>query len=397
MKNIRNTLQEAIDTNKYPEKPDSGKMGAEVVDVIDENTEENEVRREGVRTDLNEGRYNIRDLEGNVIAYIDSDGIHAPNTTFAKSNILDGKEIYTLGDSLCIEGYWQNKLVELSGCTFDSAKNYDSNNPEGDHLSRGGSKTMELEGDNSIGYRNCAHIRAKFLANYTGVDDGVIFIENINDSDKYATNAGTINDTPYFLDNVIIYPTPFADLASLNAFLASGFDAYLAGFIAGDRKVGSGIQFEYDNGGVATYVGKYFVSYDTADWETLTEWKDIDEVSLYSIYKGLLGYLCSTYPNAQIYFISHLRSYYYFTDPAYQHADGSPDIDAYYSSSLEGVSRNMFAVQEDVSNMFRIPYINCNILAGINAYNADQFYDEGNVHPNQAGQEKVGETIYKYL
>lgn len=89
--------------------------------------------------------------------------------------VLSGYELFSLGDSLSQGGTWQQKVSELTGCTFDQEKNIKAGAP----LSVGGTKSYGQGFDTMMW-------RAKNLVDSDYINDegekAIIILENVNDA-----------------------------------------------------------------------------------------------------------------------------------------------------------------------------------------------------------------------
>ena len=180
----------------------------------------------GIWANANSSELIVSDESGNIALRVNSTGVDyigkiteekvENQIENAKLSKLKGKNIFTLGDSLCTSGKWQNKLAELSGANFDNSMNTDKIHP----ISYGGTSTSGTAKFNG-GFQ-----RAKNLVEYwvkeMGVSVDILFIENINDMNKaygYAKTLDSINIDPFFenqsirLSNVFDSSTAFFSYA----------------------------------------------------------------------------------------------------------------------------------------------------------------------------------------
>ncbi|WP_462342107.1 hypothetical protein [Phocaeicola plebeius] len=154
----------------------------------------------------------ITDENGYVIAIINKDGIEVtsiksksggeaipPESSY--NGWLKDKTIYTICDSLGVEGTWAEELANLSGAVFDKGINNDNDYP----LSYGGTNTC-------TGYKANGMQRARNLVEYwvktKGKKVDVLFIENINDLQKaygYVKSISKIEDDDFFENQTINY------------------------------------------------------------------------------------------------------------------------------------------------------------------------------------------------
>ena len=127
----------------------------------------------------------ICDKRGKCALIIDNEG----NVTFngqdeLGNKPLSGYELFSLGDSLSTSGVWQDKVAELTGCTFDNTKNNYAQAP----LSVGGSITFNGRTGTNMFWR------AKNLVDMGYIQgDGskaIVVLENGNDMMMYNGQTG---------------------------------------------------------------------------------------------------------------------------------------------------------------------------------------------------------------
>ena len=168
----------------------------------------------------------------------------------------------------------------------------------------------------------------------------------------------------------------------------------------------TGAQATFDDGGTgvtveisdATYTGaycKYFISKDVNLWMEKDKW--VDSLSLYSIYKGLLGYLQYNLPNTKIYWV--LPEYFSinFSDNTFKNEDGTLSINKYKNSDSYTDKILLYGIQKDVCELFNIPVIDLRLESGLNLFNSEMYFNANNPHPKQIGYDKYAEAIYKLL
>lgn len=162
----------------------------------------------------------------------------------------------------------------------------------------------------------------------------------------------------------------------------------------------TGITFTLNAADGEGLLGKYycFTSYNLENYTNKLYWKDSSEISLYSIYKGLLEYVCSTYKKCQVIWIAPPRfNLTYIPSSANSKEDGTYNIDAYEMSTDNDEINQLYEVQKEVCELFNIKFINIEALSGINVYNFSEFYNENNVHPKDEGYYKYAEVIASNL
>lgn len=184
--------------------------------------------------------YEFKSDSEDVVARINPDGIHAKDYYDLSGNKIGqslpwrGKEVFTIGDSLCAGGVWQQQLVALTGCTFDQAKNANNIAP----ISQGGTNTKDLT-------RGCALSRALNLKKMNYHPD-VILLENGNDQVFFnattGETSGSIEDSPKMISR-------FIEGYSLSDW-ESDAATLLASIPSADREVGAVIELQSLTSGI---------------------------------------------------------------------------------------------------------------------------------------------------
>lgn len=142
-----------------------------------------------------------------------------------------------------------------------------------------------------------------------------------------------------------------------------------------------------------TYYSKCFTSYNIAEWNTAAKWVHHSGITLYAQYKGLLEYLQTNFPAAQIYFCVFPRlAYNYTSGTAFKRADGSLDWDAYTPKT-----EKLYSVQKECCEYMNVECIDLAHRCGINLYNINAYFPSGNVHPTAAGYTYLGKQIVRIL
>lgn len=190
--------------------------------------------------DFNNGSLTITDKNNNIIAKITKDGIQSVdfidingNSILNNSLLLVGKELFTVGDSLSAPGKWQQKVAEITGCTFDQSKNV----KPGSQISTGG--TASYGGSKDCGLARILNIKKE------GYSPDIIMLENVNDANAFNSEgqptSGTINDEPYIINQILEGYT----LSDWNTDAAS----LLRGIPSNKRMFGTSIQLSYTTSG----------------------------------------------------------------------------------------------------------------------------------------------------
>lgn len=139
-----------------------------------------------------------------------------------------GKELFAIFDSLGSLGIWQKSLSVKTGMLFDETLNK--------ALSIGGRNILD-EGYN----HNCAMYSTKYLIeNFKSrAEKGYIFIENVHDKIN-----GTLEDTPFFVENEYVLPNIYGSHSEANAAITTNLIDSISSFSA---KPNSAIIAKYGN------------------------------------------------------------------------------------------------------------------------------------------------------
>ena len=166
---------------------------------------------------------NITTLEGKVATL---EGKVA--TLEGKDLPYSGKELFAIFDSLGSLGIWQKYLSVKTGMLFDETLNK--------ALSIGGRNILD-EGYN----HNCAMYSTKYLIeNFKSrAEKGYIFIENVHDKIN-----GTLEDTPFFVENEYVLPNIYGSHSEANAAITTNLVDSASSFTA---KSNSAIIAKYGN------------------------------------------------------------------------------------------------------------------------------------------------------
>ena len=151
----------------------------------------------------------------------------------------------------------------------------------------------------------------------------------------------------------------------------------------------TGITFTSSDASSVSYIGKCFVSKDISEWADTSKWVTWNTINRYQIYKGLITWLQTNFPNAYIYMLG-LPRYIWKNTNDYKYADGTYNWELYKSSITWD---SLFEQQKEIAEYMRIGYLDVVNECDISAYNIQTFYPENNVHPLTAGYQRWGETV----
>ena len=158
---------------------------------------------------------------------------------------------------------------------------------------------------------------------------------------------------------------------------------------------GTGVTVEISDTSYNGAYLKYFMSKDINSWTEKDKWAD--DVSLYSIYKGMLGYLQRNLLDTKIYWV--LPEYFSidFSSNLFKDEDGTLSIDKYRKNSLYTNKVLLYGIQKEVCELFNIPVIDLRLESGLNLFNSEKYFNPNNPHPKQIGYDKYAEGILNFI
>ena len=189
--------------------------------------------------------------------------------------------------------------------------------------------------------------------------------------------------------------------------IAAAFSMYSFGAGVGDTVTGDTLVINYytitdkratfsgGNTGVtalvsdATGIGhifEYFYGSSASEWENTEKWSRT--CTLYSSYKGLLEYLTTEFPEANICWMTPWTASVDFSGDEYKNSDGSWSNDK-FTFPFEG----LFEIQKNVCDLFNIPVLELDKKSGMNIMNIETYFNSNNVHPKQIGYQKYANTM----
>lgn len=238
------------------------------------------------------------------------------------------------------------------------------------------------------------------ISSISGIQQGSFTISTWNGQYTYTISVEANDTIASIINKIVEYDykllidTPNIDGVSVDFVKATGNDTNIS--ITNNT---SGITFSVDNevadaNGVFGYC---FVSRDVSDWTDSNCWKQYDEVSLYSIYKGIVEYLQDNMANDAIQIIASFPQMS-INPSLYQRDDGSFDMEKYMSQNTDATrSPELRAIQKEVAKWYNIKYVDINEYLNISPINYLNFYPSGNVHPTNTGYDRFGEAFAKLI
>ena len=164
----------------------------------------------------------------------------------------------------------------------------------------------------------------------------------------------------------------------------------------------TGVVVQIDTSESATYTNEYFYGYTEEEFVNDSNWKD-DYISLYSLYKGVIEYLQTNKPNAEIVFVMPAVWNLSYNDQSKnadcRNSDGSYNIDKCYQTK-EGTyyqqkAKLLRQIQTEVAELYSIKYIDLHKNCGITPFNISEYYNPGDVHPKRHTYTLWAKEIYK--
>lgn len=154
---------------------------------------------------------------------------------------------------------------------------------------------------------------------------------------------------------------------------------------------GTGIKGEVSRVGSGGEYCKYFIGKSSTEWTDTSKW--VDNVSLWSRYKGLIEYLKEELPEATLYWF--IPTYYNinFNDASIKNADGTFSQEKYETTSIYKRWSALKSCQLQVCKLYNLQVKDVDALSGINLSNITQYYNSSNVHPKKEGYERWAEAL----
>ena len=165
---------------------------------------------------------------------------------------------------------------------------------------------------------------------------------------------------------------------------------------------GTGVDISITENKSKINFGYCFMSHDVSKWKDQSEWQAYNEVTGFSVYKGLFEYLMTTFKKAWI-FMTITPDWYVFNwdspDPTYLRPDGTFDWDKLkkqWDVWHYGELNNFY---RDVCKYMKVPVLDTEHESCINIYNASEYYPTNNVHFNQKaeGVERIAQSMVRCL
>lgn len=377
-------------------------------------------------------------------------------------------KMYTVGDSLGAGGIWQNKLAELSGCLFSGNYSIGGTRSIGNNGGMErllAMKAAQVSPDIII-YENINDYWGVWTTAQKGtISDAswmlsqVLLSSSVYSSSSLATSGLmsevgsitqsnrevgslmklqytsstskviSINNTPTSDGSIVItldgsnYSISITAGMTVSQVIAKivevSYNGYTitstsssvtfvksAGTIIISVDPGTtGITLSISDGTLTTSYLRYaFISRDISNWEDSSYWVLETDITMYSVYKGIIEFLQTNYPSAFILFFIPTRFQIAYTithasyKPSYWNSDGTFNMSAYIANFSDYQNyMNLVSVQKDVCDLYGVRSIDCTKLSGISPFNLSTYYNDYDVHPKTSGYNKWAETIFRNI
>nr|DAF73785.1 MAG TPA: hydrolase [Caudoviricetes sp.] len=158
---------------------------------------------------------------------------------------------------------------------------------------------------------------------------------------------------------------------------------------------GTGITYNLSPAKAQAIYSLGFYGDSAEEWYNDEYWKT--SFTLYSVYKGIVEYLTSTYPKARVMFFIPFAFGWLYEDPNNLNSDGTINVEkAKEDLDWQAYSR-LREIQIEVCKYYNINYIDGFLKSDINICNMPTYFYNGDVHPRKEGFLRWAEYIYKFL
>ena len=135
----------------------------------------------------------------------------------------------------------------------------------------------------------------------------------------------------------------------------------------------------------------YYYGYNSTDWTDTTKWSAT--ITLYSVYKGLLEYLISELPEAEIYWSMPWNANVDFSQSTYKNPDGTWSQDKFMLQENNQQTMALYAVQKAVSEHYSVPVLDLYTKGGMSICNVETYFYTNNPHPKADGYKRWAEVM----
>ena len=153
----------------------------------------------------------------------------------------------------------------------------------------------------------------------------------------------------------------------------------------------------------SNYVYKFFMGTTPEEFVVKANWRGSNDISLYSLYKGIIEYLQENRPELRIVWFIPTTWILDFTNPdaSMVNADGSWNLykimESPYDTYFYTRQRLLREIQTEVCRYYGIECYNAVDNVGITPYNIETYYYSGDIHPKADAYIKWAEFMYRYM
>lgn len=218
----------------------------------------------------------------------------------------------------------------------------------------------------------------------------------------YAINVEVGDSLQYIVDKFLNYSfgAGSTDVDGGNGslivfyYISGQSGAKITNFVGGNTGISATI---VDAAGADDYC--FAFKGDTAsEFDDITNWDSARNLTLYSIYKGIVNYLQRTFSEANLYWVMPFSlNPGSQSDTTYRDANGKLDMDKYKNSPSYKNRQNLFAIQKEVCEYYGVPYIDLFTQAGMGVNNLETYIPYNDVHPRAIGYKRYAEYMAKLM
>lgn len=139
----------------------------------------------------------------------------------------------------------------------------------------------------------------------------------------------------------------------------------------------------------------YYKEKDASHWEEPSQWTS--NITLYSTYKGMFGYLKEQLPDAQVFLF--IPTYYNldFSDQTLRNADGTFNAEAVQRLEIMQKWQHLKEFWHEICEACGIEILDIESRCGIRLDNIENYYYSNDVHPKPAGYSQWAKTLLELL
>lgn len=301
------------------------------------------------------------------------------------SKPLEGYELFTIGTSSDVNGWWQKRVCELTGCTFDVTKNKLPSAP----LSVGGTIQFGPRLDNGV-FRTKNLINQGYITNEG--ENAIIIINSGNDAVTLCSNVEQIEAKDVFDSNARTYnpsdPTEVSEFSQ----------GYLLSIPLADRDINAVYRAPnaQATSGYSTY---YYAGDDTEDtnWGKVSNWTMDYNFKFSNAWKTTIDMLQRRFPRAHIFVMAaEIMS---GDSSSYLLPNGTYDTSTYENTLRPKLGKHHAQVMKQIAEYYNVGFIDVCNNCGYSIVNLNTYKPVNNIHyyDNGIGYRLRGEQVATQL